>query len=79
MKKNVSTTTSQINFSKVKINELLSCFKFYAIVEFITWYSRVFKRKTNVELIKNTSKIISYTALKEKRTSQTFTWAMYGI
>ena len=58
-RKNFLTTISEINFSKVKINELLSCFKFYATVQFVNWYSRVFKRKTSFELLKNASKIIS--------------------
>ena len=57
-KKNL-TAISEINFSKVKKNELLRCFKFYATVQFVNWYSRVFKRKTSFELLKNSSKIIS--------------------
>ena len=57
-KKNL-TAISEINFSKVKKNELLRCFKFYATVQFVNWYSRVFKRKTSFELLKNASKIIS--------------------
>ena len=57
-KKNL-TAISEINFSKVKKNELLRCFKFYATVQFVNWYSRVLKRKTSFELLKNASKIIS--------------------